>query len=139
MITYQPVQKTHTIIEEETLSNLVSLLILGRNDMARRPSDAKLEADFQAAFIKRLRKAFDRVIILKNDSGYLQGIMDLTVILPGVIVFIEAKPYEDAPYEPNQEYYLDLVQRFGFFSCTLFPENEEEVFRAIHSAVRAAS
>lgn len=139
MITYQPVQKTHTIIEEETLSNLVSLLILGRNDMARRPSDAKLEADFQAAFIKRLRRGFDRVIVLKNDSGYLQGIMDLTVILPGVIVFIECKPYEDAPYEPNQEYYLDLVRQFGFFSCTLYPENEEEVFRAIQRAVRTPS
>lgn len=96
-----------------------------------RPSDAKLEAEFQARFIKRLRRKFDRVIILKNDSGYLQGIMDLTVILPGGVFFIETKPYEDAPYEPNQEYYLDLVQEMGHYSVTLFPENEEEVFNAI--------
>lgn len=101
-----------------------------------RPSDAKLEADTQARFVKRLRKAFERVIILKNDSGYLQGIMDLTVILPGAIIFIEVKPYEEAPYEPNQEYYLDLVQQFGFFSCTLHPGNEEEVFRAIQQTQR---
>lgn len=98
-----------------------------------RPSDAKLEAEFQKEFIKRLRKAFDRVIILKNDSGYLQGIMDLTVILPGAIIFLEVKPYEGAEYEPNQPYYLDLVQQFGFFSATLYPENEEVIFRAIQA------
>lgn len=102
-----------------------------------RQSDAKLEAETQAAFVKRLRKSFERVLILKNDSGYLQGIMDLTVILPGAIIFIEVKPYVGAPYEPNQEYYLDLVQQFGFFSCTLTPENEEEVFRAIQATQRS--
>lgn len=99
-------------------------------------SDAKLEAEFQAAFVKRIRKSFNRALVLKNDSGYLQGIMDLTIILPGVIVFIEVKPYVGAPYEPNQEYYLDLVQQFGFFSVTLYPENEEEVFRAIQETQR---
>lgn len=101
-----------------------------------RPSDAKLEAVFQAAFVKRLRNTFDRVIILKNDSGYLQGIMDLTVILPGCVIFLETKPYEDAPYEANQEYYLDLVQRFGHFSATVYPENEEVIFRAIQETQR---
>lgn len=98
-----------------------------------RTADTRLESQTQAAFVDRLRKAFDRVLILKNDSGYLQGIMDLTVILPGAIFFIEVKPYEGAPYEPNQEYYLNLVREFGFASCTLTPENAEEVFRAIQA------
>lgn len=99
--------------------------------------DRTLEAAVQARFVKRLRKTFgEDVIILKNDTGFLQGIMDLTVILPGFIAFIEVKPYVGAPYEPNQEYYLDLVDRLGFFSCTLWPENEEEVFDVIQRASR---
>lgn len=101
-----------------------------------RSSDVRLESQTQARFIKRLRRAFDRAVILKNDSGYLQGIMDLTVILPGVVIFIEVKPYFGAPYEPNQEYYLALVQHLGFMSFTLCPENEEEVFRAIQETQR---
>lgn len=102
--------------------------------------DTKLESEFQASLISRAYETWGRntAIVLKNDTGYMQGIMDLTFILPrALIVFLEVKPYEGAPYEPNQEYYLDLVQRLGFFSATIYPENEEVVFRAIRDAYRA--
>lgn len=102
-------------------------------------SDAKLESEFQAKFVKRLRKTYEPgIIILKNDTGYQQGIPDLTIYLAGFVALIEVKPYEGAPYEPNQEYFLALADSMGHFSATLYPENEEVVFNALRTASRAA-
>lgn len=95
------------------------------------------EAEYQRHLIKKFNATWDRCLVLKNDSGYLQGIPDLTVFLPpGLAVILEVKVSADAPYEPNQEYYLELLDRLGFFSATIYPENEEEVFHAIQLASR---
>lgn len=39
-----------------------------------------LESQFQSKLIKELKKLFPGCIIMKSDSGYLQGIPDLPIL-----------------------------------------------------------
>ena len=39
-----------------------------------------LESQFQAKLIKELKKLFPGCIVMKSDSGYLQGIPDLLIL-----------------------------------------------------------
>ena len=39
-----------------------------------------LESNFQAQLIKELKKMFPGCIVIKNDSSYIQGIPDLTIL-----------------------------------------------------------
>lgn len=39
-----------------------------------------LESQFQAKLVKELKKLFPGCIVMKSDSGYLQGIPDLLIL-----------------------------------------------------------
>lgn len=39
-----------------------------------------LESRFQANLIKEIKKLFPGCIVMKSDSGYLQGIPDLLIL-----------------------------------------------------------
>ena len=96
-----------------------------------------LENTFQAHLIGEIRKMFgeDKCFILKNDSAYLQGVPDLLVLVGKRWAMLEVKPSADAPYQPNQEYYLELLGEWSF-TATIYPENEREVLRALQSALK---
>lgn len=87
---------------------------------------------YQAKLIKKLRRLFDGIIILKNDSGYLQGVPDLLLLYGPYWAMLEVKFDKDSPFQPNQEYYLDLMNRMSFAAC-IYPENEGEVLDALQS------
>jgi len=93
------------------------------------------ERDYQAKLIKKLRLLFPGCFILKNDSGYLQGVPDLTILYWEHWAVLEVKLSEDEPYQPNQEFYLDQLGRMSF-SATIFPENEEEVLHELQLAFK---
>lgn len=92
------------------------------------------ENRYQADLIKRLDRMFPGSVILKNDSGYLQGIPDLTFFWGPVWAWLEVKAYEGAPEQPNQHYYIDLANQMGAFGAFIYPENEEEVLNALQQA-----
>lgn len=92
------------------------------------------ENRYQRHIVERLHMTFDRPLILKNDANLIQGIMDLTVVTHSFIFFLEVKASEMAPFQPNQEYYLNRVQEMGHNSWVVYPENEEEVWREIYAA-----
>ena len=85
-----------------------------------------LEREFQSRLIKKLRRMFPGAIILKNDTEYLQGISDLTLLWRRRWAVLEVKAYEGAPEQPNQAYYVDLANEMSF-GAFIYPENEEEV------------
>lgn len=87
---------------------------------------AKLESDYQSMLIIELRHRFPGCFVLKNDSGYLQGIPDLLVLYKGKWAMLEVKAYEGAPEQPNQDFYIDLFGQMAF-AAFIYPENEEEV------------
>ena len=75
---------------------------------------AKLERDFQAKLIKELKQIFEGCIIMKNDSSYIQGIPDLLILFRDRWAALEVKKSSVASHRPNQEYYVDLMNRMSY-------------------------
>lgn len=92
------------------------------------------ESEYQAKLIKKLDARFPGCLVLKNDSGYLQGIPDLVVFYNNRYGFLEVKASEDSPVQANQPYYVDLLNRMSFADF-IYPSNEEEVLRALERAL----
>lgn len=93
------------------------------------------ERDFQAKLIKDLKKMFPGSIILKNDSGYKQGVPDLTVFYKDKWATLECKKSADAPHRPNQDHYVGVMNEMSF-SRFIYPENKEEVLRDLQQSFK---
>lgn len=94
-----------------------------------------LESKFQAQLIKKLKKMFDGCIVMKNDSSYIQGIPDLLVLYKDKWASLECKKNISATRQPNQEYYVGLMNTMSF-SRFISPENEEEVLSELSKAFK---
>ena len=92
-----------------------------------------LEKHFQAEVIRDLKRLFPGCVILKNDSGYLQGIPDILILYEDRWAMLECKKSEREHRQPNQEYYVDLLNRMSF-SRFVYPENKEQVFYELQRA-----
>lgn len=86
----------------------------------------KLESEFQAKLIKDLKKIFEGCLVMKLDSGYIQGIPDLLVLYKDKWATLEVKKHASASKRPNQEYYVGLMNKMSF-SRFISPENKDEV------------
>lgn len=91
------------------------------------------ESTFQSKLIKKLEQRFPGCIILKNDSGYLQGIPDLTVFFNDRWAVLECKENAEASHQPNQDYYISMLNDMSF-GRFIFPENEEDVLNELQQA-----
>lgn len=85
-----------------------------------------LENKFQANLVKELKKQYPGCIVMKNDSSYIQGIPDLLVLYKNRWASLECKKTANARKQPNQEYYVGLMDEMSF-SRFICPENKEEV------------
>lgn len=95
-----------------------------------------LERDFQANFIKRLKKLFPGLIVLKNDSRYLQGFPDLTLLYKDKWAVLEVKASERAGHQPNQDYYISQLSEMSF-AAFVYPENEEEILSGLQATFQS--
>ena len=91
------------------------------------------ENAYQAKLIRKLKRLFPGIVVLKNDSGYIQGMLDLTLLYQDRWATLEVKKDADAPERPNQRYYQQLMNDMSF-SAYIYPENEEEVLTALQEA-----
>ena len=91
------------------------------------------ENRYQAGLIKKLEKMFPGCEILKNDSGYRQGILDLTILWGPFWGMLEVKASEKARERPNQGYFVKKLNEMSFASF-IYPENEKEVLTALQKA-----
>ena len=85
-----------------------------------------LENKFQANLIKKIKKEYPGCIVIKNDPTYIQGIPDLLVLYKDKWVSLECKKSAKARHQPNQDYYVDQMNKMSF-SRFIYPENEQEV------------
>ena len=95
-----------------------------------------LERNFQAKLIKDLKKIFKGCIVLKTDPNYLQGIPDLLILYKKKWAALEVKKSLKASRRPNQEYYVNLLNKMSFASF-IFPENKEEVLNELRKAFKS--
>ena len=94
---------------------------------------AKLERDFQGNLVKDLKKMFPGCIVMKNDSSYIQGIPDLLILHNDKWASLECKKTANANRQPNQEYYVGMMNEMSF-SRFIYPENKEEVLSELRKA-----
>lgn len=91
------------------------------------------ESQFQTKLKSELEELFPGCIILKNDANYLQGFPDLTILYNNKWAVLECKNNLNAPYQPNQDYYLEVLDNMSFASM-ICPENKEAVLYELQCA-----
>ena len=96
----------------------------------------KLERDFQSKLIKDLKKMFEGCFVIKLDAKYIQGIPDLIVLYKNKWATLECKRSAKASCQPNQKFYVNLLNKMSF-ARFIYPENKEEVLRDLQKTFRA--
>ena len=94
-----------------------------------------LESRFQHRLITELKEMFPGCIVMKSDSGYIQGIPDLLILYQDKWASLECKNGANAKRQPNQEYYVGRMNEMSF-SRFISPENKEDVLRELQQAFR---
>jgi hypothetical protein len=95
-----------------------------------------LESTYQAQLIKELERRFPGCVVLKLDSGYLQGIPDLLILWMDKWAILEVKAHADAAVRPNQEFYVEMLNIMSF-SAFIYPSNQEQVLRELQLAFKS--
>ena len=97
---------------------------------------SKLERDFQSSLIQELHELFPSCLVLKLDANYIQGIPDLLILWRDKWAVLECKKSARAVHQPNQDYYISVMDEMSFarFIC---PENREEVLCGLQSAFQS--
>ena len=90
-----------------------------------------LENQFQPKVIKELKEKFPGCIVTKNDSSYIQGIPDLLILYNDKWASLETKRTANAPRQPNQEHYVDKMNKMSF-SRFIYPENKNMVLKELY-------
>lgn len=89
---------------------------------------SRLESGFQDKLIKELKELFPGCMVFKMDQ--IQGIPDLLVLYGKTWFSLENKKSSNAKRQPNQEYYVGLMNNMSF-SRFIYPENKEEVLNEL--------
>ena len=89
-----------------------------------------LENKFQANLIREIKNLLPGCIVMKNDSSYIQGIPDLLILYKDKWASLECKKNARASKQPNQEYYVGMMDDMSFarFIC---PENKEDILNEL--------
>lgn len=95
---------------------------------------SKLESGFQDRLIKDLKNLFPGCMVFKMDQ--IQGIPDLLILYENKWASLENKKSLRAKRQPNQEYYVDLMNKMSF-SRFICPENKEEVLSELQSTFKS--
>ena len=93
------------------------------------------ERDFQSDLIKEIKATFPDAIILKNDSGYKQGIPDLLILNEDKWAALECKQYANARHRPNQDYYISKMNKMSY-ARFIYPENKEDILDELQLALK---
>ena len=95
---------------------------------------SRLESGFQDNLIKDLKSLFPGCMTFKMDQ--VQGIPDLLVLYGNKWAALECKKSASAKRQPNQEYYVGLMNQMSF-SKFICPENKEEVLHDLQQTFRS--
>lgn len=93
------------------------------------------ENAYQARVIRRIEERLPGALVLKNDSDLRQGISDLLVLFCRRWGALEVKISEFSPVQPNQAYYIDLLNNMSY-AAFIYPGNEAEILDELERALR---
>jgi hypothetical protein len=93
----------------------------------------RLESGIQDDIVDELRSLFPGAIIGKIEL--FQGCPDLLILYRDKWATLETKRGTQSAHQPNQDYYVDLMNEMSF-SRFINKENKEEVLRDLQKAFR---
>lgn len=91
------------------------------------------EAQYQKQVLARVKEIFPGCVLMKNDSSYLQGVPDWTLLWGSCWAMLEIKRSSSARRQPNQQHYITQLHSMSF-AAFLCPENEEIVLNELQEA-----
>lgn len=92
-----------------------------------------LENKFKTNLVNELEERFPGCIVVHLDPNEIQGIPDLLVLYENKWAALEGKKSSTERHQPNQDYYVDLMNRMSF-AAFIYPENKEEVLYELQKA-----
>ena len=92
---------------------------------------SRLESGFQDRLIDDLSKMFPGSMIFKMDQW--QGLPDLLILFEDKWASLECKRQEGSKKQPNQDYYVNLMNKMSF-SRFINKENKKEVLHELKQA-----
>lgn len=96
----------------------------------------KLESKFQSELIRELEAMFPGSMVMKLDPNYIQGIPDLLILHKDRWAVLECKRAYDSAHQPNQDYYIGIMDEMSF-GRFIYPENREEVLHALQQTFKS--
>jgi hypothetical protein len=94
----------------------------------------RLESGFQDDLMDELQILFPGCMTFKMDQ--VQGIPDVLVLYRDKWAALECKRGTQSKKQPNQDYYVDLMNEMSF-SRFINKNNKEEVLRELQETFRA--
>ena len=91
------------------------------------------ETQYQLKLIKQIRDLLPGCVILKNDPRYMQGVPDILILYCDKWAMLEVKLSDTAGVQPNQEYYVGLLDGMSFASF-INPQTEREVLHDLQQS-----
>lgn len=91
-----------------------------------------LENKFKTNLAKEIKEMFPGCMVLHLDPNEIQGIPDLLVLYRDQWAVLEGKKSANEKIQPNQPYYVDLMNRMSF-AAFIYPENKDEVLRDLYN------
>ena len=88
------------------------------------------ENRFKTNLIKELKAMFPGCMVMHLDPNEIQGIPDLLILYKDRWAVLEGKDYANASHRPNQDYYVDLMNRMSF-AAFIYPENKDCVLNEL--------
>lgn len=96
----------------------------------------KIESGFQDTLKEDLKNLFPGCLVTKLDSSLIQGIPDLLILYKNKWAILECKKSANAKKQPNQPYYVEMLNKMSF-SRFIYPENKEEVLYELQQAFKS--
>lgn len=91
------------------------------------------ENKFKTKLIEEIESMFPGCMVVHLDPNEIQGIPDLLVLYKDKWAALEGKDYETARHRPNQDYYVDLMNRMSY-AAFIYPENKEQILYELQQA-----
>lgn len=96
------------------------------------------EGEFKSKLKLELHQRFPGAIITQLDPTYLQGIPDILILYEDNWATLECKRSAKAVKRPNQEYWVDKLNKMSF-SAFIYPENKEAVLDELERSFKRCS
>lgn len=95
-----------------------------------------LENSFKTGLIKEIEARLPGSLVFHLDPSERQGAPDLLVLYQDRWAALEGKKEKNASHRPNQDYYVNLMNRMSF-ARFIYPENREEVLNELQRSFKA--